>query len=66
MIEPIRVVIADDHTIVRQGIRSLLQAEPDIKVIGEASDGREAVQLTRELKPDVVVMDLAMPEMDWL
>lgn len=66
MIEPIRVVIADDHTIVRQGIRSLLQAEPDIKVIGEASDGREAAQLTRELKPDVVVMDLAMPEMDGL
>ncbi|MBI3537851.1 MAG: response regulator transcription factor [Chloroflexi bacterium] len=66
MIKPIRVVIADDHTIVRQGIRSLLQAEPDIKVIGEASDGREAVQLTRELKPDVVVMDLAMPEMDGL
>lgn len=65
-VKPIRVLIADDHTIVRQGIRSLLQAESDIQVVGEAGDGREAVALTRELKPDVVVMDLTMPEMDGL
>lgn len=65
-VKPIRVLLADDHTVVRQGIRSLLEAEPDIQVVGEASDGREAARFARELKPDVVVMDLAMPEMDGL
>ena len=59
-----RVRVADDHTVVRQGIRSLLQAETDLKVVGEAGDGRDAVRLARELQPDVVVMDLAMPGMD--
>ncbi len=63
-VKPIRVLIADDHTIVRQGIRVLLQAEPDLLVVGEAEDGRQAVQLARDLQPDVVVMDLTMPGMD--
>lgn len=60
----IRVLIADDHTMVRQGIRLLLETQEDIQVLGEASDGVQALQLARELKPDVVVMDIAMPGMD--
>ncbi len=65
-ITPIRVLIADDHTVVRKGIRLLLEAEPDLEVVGEAKDGREAVHLAHKLEPDVVVMDLTMPEMDGL
>lgn len=61
MTDKIRVLIADDHTIVRSGLRLLLQTEPDIEVIGEALDGREAVALTESLRPDVVLMDIAMP-----
>jgi len=61
MAEAIRVLIVDDHTIVRAGVRLLLQAEPDIKVVGEADDGREAIAQTEALQPDVVLMDLAMP-----
>jgi DNA-binding NarL/FixJ family response regulator len=57
----IRVLIADDHTLVREGIRSLLQNCLDIEVIGEAVDGRQAVEKTRALQPDVVLMDIAMP-----
>lgn len=57
----IRVLLAEDHTIVRKGLRSLLEAEPDIEVVGEAENGREAVEKTRELSPDVVVMDISMP-----
>jgi DNA-binding NarL/FixJ family response regulator len=59
--QKIRVLIADDHTLVRQGLRSLLQSEPDIEIVGEAQTGREAVQLAETLKPDVVLMDIAMP-----
>ena len=57
----ITVLLAEDHQLVRQGFRSLLEHEPDIEVIGEAANGRQAVQLTRKLRPAVVVMDIAMP-----
>ncbi|MBI2060839.1 MAG: response regulator transcription factor [Nitrospirae bacterium] len=56
----ITVLLADDHTIVRQGLRALLQAEPDIDVVGEAEDGRSAFRRVQEIQPDVVVMDIAM------
>jgi DNA-binding NarL/FixJ family response regulator len=58
------VVIADDHTLFRKGLRVLLECEDDITVIGEASDGQEAYDLTRDLEPDVVVMDITMPNVD--
>jgi DNA-binding NarL/FixJ family response regulator len=60
----IRVVLADDHHLVRQGIRALLEKAEDIEVVGEASDGRGAVELVDQLAPDVLVMDIAMPRMD--
>jgi DNA-binding NarL/FixJ family response regulator len=62
----IRVVLADDQTLVRSGFRSLLDARDDIEVIGEAANGREAVELVRQLRPDVVLMDIRMPELDGL
>lgn len=58
---PIKIFLADDHTIVRQGLAKLLEAESDLEVIGEAEDGREAVNKVRDLKPDIVIMDIAMP-----
>jgi two-component system, NarL family, nitrate/nitrite response regulator NarL len=61
MDEIIRIVIADDHPIFRDGLRRLLEAEPGLQVIGEASDGQQAVQLAHSLKPDVLLLDLAMP-----
>ncbi len=60
--QPVRIVIADDHPIFRDGLRRLLEAEPDLKVIGEASDGAEAVRLARQMKPDILLLDLAMPK----
>lgn len=60
----IRVIIADDHHLVRQGIRALLEETGDIEVIGEAATGQEAVDLTEELNPDVVIMDISMPRLD--
>jgi DNA-binding NarL/FixJ family response regulator len=64
--EKISVLLADDHTVVRQGLRSLLSAEPDIEVVGEAENGRQAVQMAAQLKPNVIVMDLAMPHLNGL
>lgn len=66
MVDSVRVLIADDHTIVRSGVRLLLSAEPDIDVVGEALDGAEALALTETLRPDVVLMDISMPGMDGL
>src|ERR1051326_1329483 len=60
----IRVVLADDHAVVRAGLKAVLSSARDIEVIGEAKTGREAVALTERFKPDVVIMDLSMPEMD--
>jgi two-component system response regulator NreC len=62
----IRILLADDHGIVRQGTRSLLEKEPDLEVVGEAEDGRAAVEATEKLLPDVVVMDIAMPHLNGL
>jgi len=62
----IRVLIADDHTLVRDGIRSMLTLVADVEVIGEATNGREAVEKTKQLAPDVILMDLAMPIMSGL
>lgn len=63
MTERIRVLLADDHAILRQGTVELLQHEPDLDIVGEASDGLEAVRLAQELHPDIVVMDVRMPEL---
>ena len=63
MSSPVRVVLADDHRIVREGIRDRLAAESDIEVVGEAANGREALDLVRRQRPDVVVLDVEMPEM---
>lgn len=62
----ISVLLADDHTVVRQGLRSLLSAEVDIEVVGEAENGRQAVQMVQRLSPDIVVMDIAMPQLNGL
>jgi DNA-binding NarL/FixJ family response regulator len=63
---PARLVIADDHYLVRGGFRNILAGEPDLTVVGEAENGREAVELCRKLHPDLVLMDVRMPEMDGL
>src|ERR1700739_4820781 len=60
----IRVLLADDHAMVRKGFRLILEAQPDMEIAGEAGNGREAVELAEKLHPDVVVMDVAMPELN--
>src|SRR5205814_6492581 len=61
--QKITVLIADDHIVMRQGLRALLQTERDIEIVGEAESGRQAVRLAKTLKPDVVVMDIAMSQL---
>ena len=61
---PIRIILADDHKIVRQGMRSLLKSHPGFEVIGEASDGEEALKLMEELSPDIAFMDVMMPNLN--
>jgi DNA-binding NarL/FixJ family response regulator len=60
----IKILVVDDHTIVRQGLARLLEEQADIRVVGESTNGRKAVDLAKELKPDVVIMDIAMPRMN--
>jgi DNA-binding NarL/FixJ family response regulator len=63
-VDTIRVVLADDHTVVRTGLKAVLRTAPDIEVVGEASNGREAIALVERLRPDVLITDLAMPDVD--
>ncbi|HEY1337969.1 MAG TPA: response regulator transcription factor [Bryobacteraceae bacterium] len=60
----IRILLADDHAVVRQGFKMILSAQPDMEIVGEAGNGREAVDLAESLTPDIVVMDVAMPELN--
>src|SRR5688572_30399030 len=60
----VRIVIADDHKLMREGLSSLLNQQPDIQVVGQATNGRDAVQLTERETPDVVVMDVSMPDLN--
>ena len=63
MAEKLRLLLVDDHQIVRAGLRMLFQAEPDMEIVGEAGGGAEAIEAVRTLQPDVVIMDVAMPGM---
>ncbi len=63
---PIRIAIADDHPIFRDGLRRLLESEPNLQVVGEAADGRQAVELVRQTKPDILLLDVAMPNLPGL
>lgn len=64
MANPIRLIIADDHPVVREGLRAVLDSEPDVEVVGEAADGSQVLELVDSLEPDLVLMDLQMPELD--
>ena len=61
---PTTILVADDHAIIRQGLCSLLEKQPDIKVVGEAEDGQKAIELIRKLKPDIAIMDISMPNLN--
>ena len=63
---PLKLLLADDHEIVRQGLRAMLEAQRDCQVVGEAADGRQAVTMTKELNPDVVILDIGMPSLNGL
>jgi DNA-binding NarL/FixJ family response regulator len=63
---PARLLIADDHDLMREATRSMLEGEPDLEVVGEAVNGRHALELCRQMRPDLVLMDVRMPEMDGL
>jgi two-component system response regulator NreC len=63
-LNPVRIVLADDHTVMRNGLRLLLERQPNLKVVGEAADGRQAVALSESANPDVVIMDIGMPNMN--
>jgi DNA-binding NarL/FixJ family response regulator len=65
-VTPLRILIVDDHAVVRRGVRSLLECRPDWEVVGEATTGREAVEQAKRLQPDVIVMDLSLPELNGL
>jgi len=60
----IRILLVDDHAVVRQGFKMILSAQADMEIVGEAGNGREAVELAEQLRPDIVVMDVAMPELN--
>lgn len=66
MEEPITILIADDHPLIRQGLRVVIEAQPDLRLVGEAVNGGKAVQLAQALHPDIIIMDLKMPVMDGL
>jgi DNA-binding NarL/FixJ family response regulator len=61
---PAKILLADDHTIIRQGLCALLEKQPDIEVVGAAEDGRKAMELVRKLRPDIVIMDISMPSLN--
>src|SRR3990172_2498992 len=64
MTDPIRIFLCDDHALFRQGVRKLLELEPDINVVGEASNGKEMLENAKKADPDVILIDIAMPQMD--